>query len=112
MRKDYEYIKQATDLVMYLTPIGSAYVEKMYEDESKIDNAEGLDELLLYLDDEYIILDSDSSLADWIDKINSNLADNYRASEKLITDEHVLEGIKNNWISFKIVIWDEGIQLK
>ena len=109
MRKDYKYILKATDLVICTTQKGAIRISKLTE--KNFENATVLEELLLALEEEYIIVDNESTIDNWVEKINKELV-NEEGLTTQITSEHVLEGIKKGWIGFKTVIWDEGVQLK
>ncbi len=109
MRKDFKYILKATDLVMCTTQRGAIRLSKLTDEN--FDKATVLEELLLALEEEYIIVDNESTIDNWVEKINKELVDEEGLTTP-ITAEHVLEGIKNGWIGFKTVIWDEGIQIE
>ncbi len=108
MRTDYKYIEDATSLVMTTTEKGHKYLEKLYENNnSQIDEAEGLEELLLILEDEYIVIPNESDIDVWIEAINDVYDEQFRASTNPLQKEHILEGIKLGYIGFKVVIWDD-----
>lgn len=109
MRKDYKYIEKATDLVICTTQKGANRLIELTE--NNFDNVNVLEELLLALEEDYIIVNNESTIDDWVKKINEELFIEEGITIP-ITAEHVLEGIKSGWIGFKTVIWDEGIQLE
>ena len=108
MRTDYKYIEKATSLVMSITDIGIKYIKNKILETRKLGK---LEELLLCLEQDYIILENRSNIDEWVKKINNELFIEEGLTFK-ITKEHILKGIENNWIGFETVIWDEKFDLK
>jgi hypothetical protein len=105
MRKDHDDIKKATALCMTTTEKGHEYLETL--SDTQMDEATGLDELLLLMEDEYVILSNEDDIDKWVQKIQEeHLNDEFRAEAKPITKEIILEGIEKGYIGFTVVIWD------
>ena len=68
MRTDYKYIEKATSLVMSITDIGMKYVKDKILEPEELGK---LEELLLCLEEDYIILENKSNIDEWFKKINN-----------------------------------------
>lgn len=110
MRKDYKYIEEATSLCMTTTEKGHVYLDNLSDDE--IDETTDLNELLLYIEDEYIVLPNNSDIDDWIKIIQKSYDDEFIVKPNPLTKEIIIEGIQNGYIGFKVVIWDESLMEK
>lgn len=97
MRNDYSYVKQATSLCLTTTDSGDIFAKKLV--------ASPLTVLLLFLQNEYIVIEDGAPIKEWL--VNIDDGEGFTAADNGITSETILKGIKSGFIGFKIVIWDD-----
>ena len=104
MRKDYNSIKQTASLCLTVTPRGHEYLTDLINNDIEKVMAP-INELLLFLEDEHVIVPDQSTVDDWTMILSSRYEETYGCISP-ITRKAVLKALARGYLGAKLVIWD------
>ena len=104
MRKDYNSIKQTVSLCLTTTPRGHEYLVRLINNDIEKIMAP-INELLLFLEDEHVIVPDESTVDDWAMILSSRYEESYGCISP-ITRKAVLKALARGYLGVKLVIWD------
>ncbi len=108
MRHDYQYVDQATSLVLTTTRDGHKEIVSRVEQREEgepTSTVTGEDDLLLAVEEDYFIMGSGESIEWWFNDYRVQYKKNFGA-ESPTTIEDFRQLILKNFLTIKKVIWD------
>lgn len=105
MRYDHAYIARSTSLCITTTQKGDAYCETPPDKDEK-EMASPLSELLLLIQNEYVLVENNSGIDGWIREVNKIHAGQYGTVNHGITRDTIIDALSGGLIGLRIVIWD------
>lgn len=105
MRQDYAYIAKNTSLCLTTTEKGNAYCNTLSDEEIE-QVPTPLNELLMMIQDYYLLIKDNSDIDGWITEIDRVYSDGFNTVNPGITRETILEALTKGFIGFRIAIWD------
>lgn len=106
MRRDYDYIDKASDLVLTTTDEGSKWLaNEKFEKLEYMPGVPGDVDMMLCVEDTYMILSSGKSMQDWYEEYVRQYAREYEASTPT-TFEQFKDVFVRGHVTIRKVIWD------
>ena len=107
MRHDHAYIARNTDLCLTTTEKGDAYCEAL-PDKDIEELMNPLSEMLLLVQNEYVLVEDGSGIDGWILAIRRIYTEQFGNVDPGITKETIIEALSKGFLGLRTVIWVDG----
>lgn len=104
MRRDYAYIARNTSLCLTTTEKGDAYCETLPDKDTE-ESTNPLNELLLLIQNEYVVVEEGSGIDGWILAIRRIYAEQFGNVDHGITKETIVEALSKGFLGLRAAIW-------
>lgn len=105
MRKDYEYVDKATDLILATTDKGDKVVEEISDKRISDGSITGTEDMLISLQNDYCIMEVNSDMVGWFKEFVEDYTHHFGAKPPIIWCEFV-QAFTEGLVTIKKVVWD------
>jgi len=105
MRQDYVYTVKNINLCLIINEKGKAYCNKLPDEEVE-ETADTLNELLLLVQDAYVLVEDNSDIDGWVTAIDKIYKESYDSVNPDITKDVIIDALSKGYLGLRVVIWD------
>ena len=105
MRQDYAYIAKNTSLCLTTTEKGNTYCDTLPDEEVE-ETTDTLNELLLLVQDTYVLIEDNSDIDGWVTAIDKIYKESYDSVNPGITIDVIIDALSKGYLGLRVVIWD------